>query len=35
MPQAFDLLIEPFLENLRRYRDGRPLEHLVDVESGY
>jgi phosphoglycerate dehydrogenase-like enzyme len=35
MPQAFDLLIEPFVENLRRFRDGLPLEHLVDVERGY
>jgi hypothetical protein len=35
MPGAFDLLIEPFVENLRRFRDGRPLEHLIDVERGY
>ena len=35
MPGALDLLIEPFVENLRRCRDGRPLEHLVDVERGY
>jgi phosphoglycerate dehydrogenase-like enzyme len=35
MPQAFDLLIEPFLENLRRFRDGEPLRHQVDVAAGY
>lgn len=35
MPGAFDLLIEPFLENLRRFRSGEPLLHAVDVESGY
>jgi phosphoglycerate dehydrogenase-like enzyme len=35
MPGAFDLLIEPFLENLRRFRDGEPLLHQVDVELGY
>ena len=35
MPGAFDLLIEPFLENLRRYRAGEPLQHQVDVERGY
>ncbi len=35
MPGAFDLLIEPFLENLRRYRNGEPLLHPVDVERGY
>jgi phosphoglycerate dehydrogenase-like enzyme len=35
MPGAFDLLIEPFLENLRRHRDGRPLQHVVDVGLGY
>jgi len=35
MPGAFDLLIEPFLENLRRFRNGEPLLHAVDIESGY
>jgi phosphoglycerate dehydrogenase-like enzyme len=34
-PGAFDRLIEPFLENLRRYRSGEPLAFLVDVERGY
>ncbi|MFI5217170.1 MAG: NAD(P)-dependent oxidoreductase, partial [Candidatus Limnocylindria bacterium] len=35
MPGAFDLLIEPFLENLRRFRSGEPLLHRVDLASGY
>ncbi len=35
MPGAFDRLLEPFLENLRRYRAGRPLEDVVDVARGY
>ncbi|MCX5740322.1 MAG: RecX family transcriptional regulator, partial [Proteobacteria bacterium] len=35
MPGAFDLLIEPFLENLRRALRGEPLIHLVDLELGY
>jgi phosphoglycerate dehydrogenase-like enzyme len=35
MPGAFELLIDPFLENLRHFRAGLPLEHLVDVERGY
>jgi phosphoglycerate dehydrogenase-like enzyme len=35
MPGAFELLIEPFVENLRRYRNGEPLVHVVDPELGY
>jgi len=35
MPGAFELLIEPFVENLRRFRAGEPLVHVVDVELGY
>ena len=35
MPDAFELLIEPFIENLHRYRDGRALAHQVDLELGY
>jgi phosphoglycerate dehydrogenase-like enzyme len=35
MPGAFELLIDPFLENLRRFQAGQPLEHLVDIERGY
>ncbi len=34
-PGALDLLLDPFLENLRRYLDGEPLAHRVDVEQGY
>jgi phosphoglycerate dehydrogenase-like enzyme len=34
-PLAFDRLIEPFLENLRRYRAGEPLAHVVDLALGY
>jgi phosphoglycerate dehydrogenase-like enzyme len=35
MPGALDLLIQPFVENLRRFRAGLPLEHRVDLELGY
>ncbi len=35
MPQAFDLLIEPFIEDLRHYLAGAPLRHVVDVRLGY
>ncbi|MGH7893794.1 MAG: NAD(P)-dependent oxidoreductase [Candidatus Binatia bacterium] len=35
MPGAADLLIEPFIENLRRYRAGKPLGGLVDRGAGY
>jgi len=34
-PGALDRLLDPFLENLRRYLDGEPLLHRVDVEQGY
>jgi phosphoglycerate dehydrogenase-like enzyme len=34
-PGAFDGLIEPFVENLGRYRSGRPLIGRVDRELGY
>lgn len=35
MPGAFDLLIEPFVDNLQRTLRGEPLIHLVDRELGY
>ena len=35
MPGALDLLIEPFVENLRRWRAGQPLAHVVDPALGY
>jgi phosphoglycerate dehydrogenase-like enzyme len=35
MPGALDVLIEPFVENLRRFRAGQPLLHRVDPERGY
>jgi len=35
MPGAFDFLIEPFIENLRRYGAGESLAHQVDRELGY
>ena len=33
--QSFDLAIERFCENIRRYREGQPLLGLVDKEAGY
>jgi phosphoglycerate dehydrogenase-like enzyme len=35
MPGAFDLLIEPFVENLCRDLAGEALAHRVDLELGY
>jgi phosphoglycerate dehydrogenase-like enzyme len=35
MPGAFDLLIEPFVDNLRRDLAGQPLAHRVDRTLGY
>jgi phosphoglycerate dehydrogenase-like enzyme len=35
MPGALDLLIDPFIENLRRYQGGEPLRGRVDPELGY
>jgi phosphoglycerate dehydrogenase-like enzyme len=35
MPGAAQLLIEPFIENLRRFRAGEPLTGMVDVAAGY
>jgi phosphoglycerate dehydrogenase-like enzyme len=35
MPGAADLLVQAFIENLRRYRAGEPLNGIVDREAGY
>ena len=35
MPGAADLLIQPFIDNLRRYRAGEPLTGVVDIKAGY
>ena len=35
MPGAIDLLIDPFVDNLRRYAAGEPLCGVVDREAGY
>jgi phosphoglycerate dehydrogenase-like enzyme len=35
MPDAFERLIGPFVENLRRFRAGEPLAHRVDPSVGY
>ncbi len=34
-PGALEMLLDPFLENLARYRSGEPLTDLVDLELGY
>lgn len=34
-PGAFEWLIEPFVENLRRFARGEPLLHVVDRTLGY
>jgi hypothetical protein len=35
MPGAAELLLQPFIENLRRYRAGEPLVGIIDVAAGY
>ena len=35
MPGAADVLIDCFIDNLRRYRAGEPLVGVVDRETGY
>ena len=35
MPDSYAGLIDPFLTNLQRFRDGEELIHQVDVEEGY
>jgi len=35
MPNAFDVLLRSFADNLRRYLAGEPLEGIVDLEAGY
>ena len=35
MPGASDVLVATFVENLRRYEAGEPLEGVVDVGAGY
>jgi phosphoglycerate dehydrogenase-like enzyme len=34
-PAGMDRTLEIFLDNLRRYANGEPLLHLVDVDEGY
>lgn len=34
-PRTDERMVALFCANLRRYLDGKPLEHLVDVERGY
>ena len=35
MPGASDILVRTFVENVRRYQAGQPLEGVVDVDAGY
>jgi phosphoglycerate dehydrogenase-like enzyme len=35
MPGAADMLLDAFLDNLRRYRAGEPLTGVVDRAAGY
>lgn len=35
MPSSFDVLLDSFAENLRRYVAGAPLEGIVDLAAGY
>ena len=35
MPGAFELLLDAFIDNLRRYQAGEPLTGVVDKDLGY
>jgi phosphoglycerate dehydrogenase-like enzyme len=35
MPDASSILVATFVDNLRRYERGEPLEGVVDVAAGY
>jgi phosphoglycerate dehydrogenase-like enzyme len=35
MPGAAELLLAPFIDNLRRYQAGQPLTGVVDLREGY
>jgi phosphoglycerate dehydrogenase-like enzyme len=35
MPGAAEILVDAFIDNLRRWHDGEPLDGVVDRESGY
>jgi len=35
MPEAADLLLDAFIDNLRRYMRGQPLTGVVDLSQGY
>jgi phosphoglycerate dehydrogenase-like enzyme len=35
MPGAFDVLLDSFAQNLRRYVTGQPLEGIVNLAAGY
>ena len=34
-PDSLQLTIDFFVQNLRRYRNGEPLENVVDKQAGY
>lgn len=34
-PNAFDLLLDTFIDNLQRYRNGDELNGIVDIDHGY
>jgi phosphoglycerate dehydrogenase-like enzyme len=34
-PAVLDRTLEVFCDNLRLFREGKPLKHGVDLEAGY
>jgi phosphoglycerate dehydrogenase-like enzyme len=34
-PRAYDRILESFVDNLRRYTAGEPLDGVIDLEEGY
>lgn len=35
LPLTCEIIVDIFLDNLERYVQGRPLQHLVDLKAGY
>lgn len=34
-PETLDRIVNLFVDNLKRYQDGQPIEQVVDIQTGY